>query len=155
MFGNNTLGYWPAVIVSQLVWPGLYMRRKYIFWSGSMDIFFHAPDSRYICSFSITRYGSIPWIIDNERLKIMFFLNRAELTSWAFYFTINSSASGRKNHKLWPAGPVNPTLHGGGHWVPLAVPTIRFVVVTQVSDDRHTVTVNIHIYTHLALENND
>ena len=114
MFGNNTLGYWPAVVVSQLVWPGLYMRRKYIFWSGSMDIFFHAPDSRYICSFSITRYGSIPWIIDNERLKIMFFLNRAELTSWAFYFTINSSASGRKNHKLWPAGPVNPTLHGGG-----------------------------------------
>ena len=114
MFGNNTLGYWPAVVVSQLVWPGLYMRRKYIFWSGSMDVFFHATDSRYICSFSITRYGSIPWIIDNERLKIMFFLNRAELTSWAFYFTINSSASGRKNHKLWPAGPVNPTLHGGG-----------------------------------------
>ena len=96
MFGNNTLGYWPAVVVSQLVWPGLYMRRKYIFWSGSMDVFFHATDSRYICSFSITKYGSIPWVIDNERLKIIFFLNRAELTSWAFYFTINSSASGKK-----------------------------------------------------------
>ena len=81
------------------------MRRKHIFWSGSMDIFFDAPDSRYICTFSITKFGSIPWVIDNERLKIIFFLNRAELTSWAFNLTINSSASGRKIHKLWPAGP--------------------------------------------------